>query len=282
MPDLGATATPTLTVSPFDGTTSAVLTAFAPDGTDTQPSASTADSGATWSATIIYDQPGWWLLFWDVTGTGSGVRHQKVYVSDTPASGGPAVYTTPELVKESLNEPTGREALITEKVLAASRSIDRHCGRRFWLDTTATARILNPRGRVVADREGSRLLVDDIGHLTGLVVELGSTTAGWTAITTLIEAEPTDAISKGEPVTSLLYAGRWLAGPRVRVTARWGWPEIPQVVREATLIQALRLYKRKDSPEGVLGSAEWGAVRVSRLDPDVAKMLETLVLPGLG
>jgi hypothetical protein len=54
------------------------------------------------------------------------------------------------------------------------------------------------------------------------------------------------------------------------------------VIREATLIQALRLYKRKDSPEGVLGSAEWGTVRVSRLDPDVAKLVESLVLPGFG
>jgi hypothetical protein len=282
MPDVGDLATATLTVTPSDGTTAAALTLNAPDGTDSQPSASTADSGATWTAIVTYDQAGWWLLTWTVTGTGAGVEHQRVFVPEPPTAGGAPAYTTPELVKESLNEPTGRDDLIAEKIRSASRSVDRHCGRRFWLYTTATARILNPRGRVVADREGSRLLVDDIGHLTGLVVELGSTTAGWTAITTLVEAEPTDAISKGEPVTSLLHAGRWLAGPRVRVTARWGWPEIPQVVREATLIQALRLYKRKDSPEGVLGSAEWGAVRVSRLDPDVAKMLETLVLPGFG
>jgi hypothetical protein len=284
MPDLGDVATATLTVDPFDGTTSAALTVSAPDGTETTPSTSTADSGATWTATVTYDQSGWWLLSWEVTGTGAGVEHQKVFVSATPDSGGPAVYTTLELVKESLNEPTGRDAFITEKVLSASRSIDRHCGRRFYLDTAATARILNPRGRSLRDRngQGDRLLVDDFGTTTGLVVEVGSTTAGWTTITTDVEAEPTDALARGEPVTSLLYGSRWSVHDRVRVTARWGWPEVPQVVREAALIQAIRLYKRKDSPEGVLGSSEWGTVRVSRLDPDVAKLVESMVLPGFG
>jgi hypothetical protein len=280
MPDLGDAATATLTVSPFDGTTAAALTVSAPDGTETEPSASTADSGATWTATVTYDQAGWWLLSWEVTGTGAGVEHQKVFVSATPTSGGPAVYTTLELVKESLNEPTGRDSFVTEKILSASRSIDRHCGRRFYLETTATARIVNPRGRSVRDRQGDRLLVDDIGSATGLVAEVGSTAAGWTEVT--VEAEPTDALAKGEPVTSLLYGSRWSAHDRVRVTARWGWPEVPQVVREAALIQAIRLYKRKDSPEGVLGSSEWGMVRVSRLDPDVAKLVESLVLPGFG
>jgi hypothetical protein len=284
MPDVGDTATATLTVTPFDETTDAALHVTAPDATTSDPTPATADSGATWTATVTYDQAGWWLLTWTVTGTGAGVEHQKVLVTATP--GIPPylpVYTTLELVKESLNEPTGRDALLQEKIVSASRSIDVHTGRRFYLDATVTARILNPRRRVVADREGQRLLVDDIGTTVGLIVEVGSTANGWTAVTTSVEAEPTDALVKLEPVTSLLHlSGSFLSGPRVRVTAKWGWPAIPQVIREATLIQALRLYKRKDSPEGVLGSAEWGTVRVSRLDPDVAKLVESLVLPGFG
>jgi hypothetical protein len=285
MPDVGDIATATLTVSPFDGTTSATLAVTAPDGTESTPSTSTADSGATWTAAVSYTLPGWWLLSWTVTGTGAGVEHQKVWVTDTPPTPphGP-VYTTLGLVKESLISggvlKDARDTLLVEKIVSASRSIDQHCGRRFYLDSTATARVIDPAGRTRRDRDGYHLLIDDIGTDTGLVVEVGSPSAGWSAVTGLVEVEPPDAAAKVRPFTALRRAANWLSVRRVRITARWGWPEVPQTIREATLIQALRLYKRKDSPEGVLGSAEWGTVRVSRLDPDVAALVSAFERDG--
>jgi hypothetical protein len=287
MPDVGDVATATLTVAPFDGTTSASLLVTAPDATTSAPSASTADSGATWTAVVTYGQAGWWLLTWTVTGTGAGVEHQKVLVSATPSVPpyGPA-YTTLELVKESLvaggDTAASRDMLLLDKIASASRSIDDHCGRRFYLDAAASARILDPAGRTVRTRDGYRLLVDDIGSATGVTVEVGSATAGWTAVTSTVELEATDAAARGWAFTSLSRATDWLGAPRVKITARWGWPAVPQTIREAALIQTLRLYKRKDSPEGVLGSSEWGAVRVSRLDPDMAKLVERYVLDGFG
>lgn len=193
-------------------------------------------------------------------------------------------YTTLALVREALNSPTGHDNLLNAAITAASRSIDRHCGRRFYLDDTASARVLNPRRDTVCDRDGERLLVADIGNLTGFTVEVGRD-PDWVDITSEVETEPTDALDldPAEPVTSLLrelngWTSRRLG--RVRVTAQWGWPAVPDVVSQAALIQATRLYKRKDSPEGVLGSSEWGTVRVSRLDPDVSKLVEPFVLPG--
>jgi hypothetical protein len=59
----------------------------------------------------------------------------------------------------------------------------------------------------------------------------------------------------------------------VRVTARWGWPAVPAQVAEATLRTAARAYRRKDSPDGVAGSSDWGLIRVPNLDPDVRQML---------
>lgn len=44
-------------------------------------------------------------------------------------------------------------------------------------------------------------------------------------------------------------------------------------VRLACLMHAARLYKRKNSPEGVAGFGEFGTVRVSRFDPDVEDLL---------
>ncbi|MET7643044.1 phage gp6-like head-tail connector protein [Streptomyces sp. NPDC005426] len=163
---------------------------------------------------------------------------------------------------------------------AASRGIDRACGRRFWLDPEPVQRLYSPTGRVVRDPDGDRLLVDDIGALEGLVVETGSG-AAFTAVTGY-ETSPHNAIPDGQAVTGLLlFNGSWGAGSaRVRVTARFGWPAVPAEVGEAALIQAARLYRRKSSPEGVTGGGEWGVVRLSRRDPDVWNLIEPYILPG--
>lgn len=42
---------------------------------------------------------------------------------------------------------------------------------------------------------------------------------------------------------------------------------------QAALIQAARLWRRRDTPEGVIAFDEIGAVRLSRLDTDVAMLL---------
>lgn len=178
---------------------------------------------------------------------------------------------------------TARDTLLTSALASASRAIDQMTGRRFYLDAVAVQRTYNPYGRVVCDAAGEVLLVDDIGSVTGLVVETGPASGPWTAVTDY-ETTPDNALARGRPVTGLLRtAGTWVSGTsRVRVTALWGWPAVPDEIVQATIIQASRLFKRKDSPEGVTGSAEWGVVRLSRVDPDVHALVQHYVLPGFG
>lgn len=139
MPDVGDYTTPQLTVSPFDGTTAATLTVHAPDGTTSTPTASTSDGGAHWTTTAVaFTQAGWWLLTWQVTGTGAGTEYQRVYVSPAPTGPAwtpdlPAVakyvprrtvvaaangYGTPLATFDSTTHPTGAqvEALIADAV----------------------------------------------------------------------------------------------------------------------------------------------------------------------
>lgn len=187
------------------------------------------------------------------------------------------------LLKASLSKvDTGKDDLMRQAITAASRQIDNTTGRRFWLDDAVSVRVINPRGRVVSDEDGERLLVDDIGSTTGLIVEVGRGTS-WTPVTDQVELEPDDALTNGRPVTSLLLLnGQWKRGPgyRARITVKWGWPAFPSEVVQAGLIQAGRLYKRKDTPEGVAGSADWGVIRMSRVDPDVQNLIQHLALPG--
>lgn len=189
-------------------------------------------------------------------------------------------YTTLPLLKLHLGSitDTARDDLLNDAIEAASRSIDDFCGRRFYLDASATARSYNPSGRLYYDE----LLVDDIGDTDDLVVETGNDTDGWTAVTTDIETSPDNAIVQGDSITGLVNLEGWSFGrnDRVRVTAKWGFPAVPAQVGQATLIQAARLYKRKESPEGVLGNAEWGSIRLSRVDPDVAALVARFVRLG--
>ncbi|MCY0962981.1 phage gp6-like head-tail connector protein [Streptomyces sp. H27-H5] len=179
------------------------------------------------------------------------------------------------------DDDDSRDASLEQALNTASRSIDKMTGRRYWLDAEPVARVYRPHGRTVVEDGGTALVVDDIGSTSGLVVETGSA-AAWSVVTTW-ETLPDNALVVGRPVTALLRSGGWGSGTsRVRVTARFGWPAVPDEVVQATLIQANRLFKRKDSPEGVTGSADWGVVRLSRRDPDVWNLIEPYVLPGFG
>ncbi|WP_298557096.1 phage gp6-like head-tail connector protein [Streptomyces luteogriseus] len=194
-------------------------------------------------------------------------------------------YGTLAALKERLGieaDDTSRDAPLNSALAAASRGIDRATGRRFWLDADPVQRTYNPRGRIVRESDGDLFLVDDIGNVAGLVVETGSGTS-WSAVTDY-ETGPENAIADGKPITGLLRTlGTWgLTTTRLRVTARFGWPAVPDEVTEAALIQASRLYKRKDSPEGIIGSAEWGVRNLSRRDPDVWALIEPFILPGFG
>jgi hypothetical protein len=194
-------------------------------------------------------------------------------------------YATRDELKQQLAIETDddtRDALLDKALKAASRGIDRATGRRFWLDDTAKTRTYRLAGRVSCEADGDVLLVDDIGDTASMVVETGSGSSF--AAFTGYETTPDNAITDGWPVTGLLRVnGSWgTSTARVRVTAKFGWPTVPDDIAEACLIQASRLFKRKDSPEGVMGSSEWGVVRLSRRDPDVWNLIEPYLLPGFG
>lgn len=157
-----------------------------------------------------------------------------------------------------------RDTLLTAALDAASARIDRMCGRTFTYAPSATTITYRTAGKTFMNGHGEYgLIVPDIGTATGLVVD-GSPTYDTTAL----------------PITTLWSAAPWPA-PTVSLTARFGWPEVPDEVVQACKILAARLYRRKDSPDGIAGSSEWGVIRVSREDPDVKSLLDPYMLPGM-
>ncbi len=164
-------------------------------------------------------------------------------------------------------EDTLTDNLLQTRLTRASRAIDDACGRRFWLDSVASARVF--RGI------GGGISVDDIGSLADLAVSIDGEAL------TEYETHPRNALAKRWPLDWLTHAA-FLGSATVTVTARWGWPEVPEPVKEATFLLANRRLFRRDSPEGVAGISTDGPVRITSSDPDITKLLEPYVLDGFG
>jgi hypothetical protein len=166
---------------------------------------------------------------------------------------------------------------LTRKLVVASRRIDKDCGgRSFCLDYTTSA-------RVFPITSAQTLVVDDFASETGLVVGTGASTFS-TVASTSYRVKPANAIIKGRAAWVLearenVYCWPVDTGVDVQVTAQWGWPAIPDEIEEACLFMAQRLFKRKDSPEGVAGSTDFGLLRVIAKDPDYLGLIDDFVRP---
>jgi len=153
-------------------------------------------------------------------------------------------------------------------IAGASRALDRTNRRQY-------GKVDAPELRTYTARpDACRWVVetDDFQTAAGLVVEI--TDVG--TVTTLTR-EPVNAGQKGRPWTRLAFVKDsefFPTGARdeIKVTATWGWTAVPEAIKQATLLQALRLATRRQAPFGVAGSPELGSeVRLlSKLDPDVA------------
>ncbi|CAB4135422.1 gp6 domain containing protein [uncultured Caudovirales phage] len=168
------------------------------------------------------------------------------------------------------------DTLLESIIESASRSIDRIANRRFYLDSTASARTYRPVGNL-------RVIVDDFGTTTGLILKTDPDSTGTYQKTMTLNTdyivEPTTALAKGRPLNYLTIVGSTALSlpvnyrPQVEVTAKWGWPSVPDDIEQATYILSADLYKRKDSIGGVLGLSELGAIRMSPLGRDIAAMV---------
>lgn len=171
------------------------------------------------------------------------------------------------------------DTMLELSIEAASREIDGYCERVFYNAGTAT--------RVYIPTDTFYTETDDIISITTLKTsstgESFDTT--WSASGDY-QLEPLNGISGGlvgHPATRIRAIGSYLFplwDPKnvnsheatVQVTGVFGWSAVPTAIRQATIILAMRQFKRYDTPLGV-SFDELGALRVGRVDPDVEKLL---------
>jgi hypothetical protein len=170
------------------------------------------------------------------------------------------------------------DTILELAIESASRDIDGACERIFYKTTGAT--------RVYVPRDSFLVETDDIVSVTTLKTSSGGVTFDITWATTDFQLEPLNGIAGGlvQPYTQIRAIGSYLfpvwepsnvnaQEATVQIVGTFGWNTVPTAIRQATIMLASRVYKRADSPLGVAGFSDLGAVRVSNIDPDINRLI---------
>lgn len=170
------------------------------------------------------------------------------------------------------------DALLELAIESASREIDGYCERVFY--STSASRIYAAQNIWVMD-------TDDLVSVSSVKTTSDGVNFNTTWAATDYQLEPLNNVSGGlvTPYTRIRAVGNylfpvWAVGTSaaklaaVQVTGLFGWASVPTAIRQATVILAMRIFKRLDAPLGMITN-DMGSMRVGRFDPDV----EALVAP---
>jgi hypothetical protein len=172
--------------------------------------------------------------------------------------------------------PDGTNDLALSSIITAvSRLIENFCGRRFYTTAADETRYF--------DTEDNEYLWPsiDIVSVTSLHTDRdGDRTYADTWATTDYDLEPLNAALDSRPYSWLHTTPDGVEdfpeGGRksIRIIGKFGWSAVPAAVREACLLQCMRIYKRRDAPFGMISNPVGGEVRLlNKIDPDLELLL---------
>ena len=184
-------------------------------------------------------------------------------------------YCTQNQLKQFNGIPTSDTAdddLLDDAINAASRQIDSFCGRIFYADGSASAR------KYFTD-DLYRLRVDDISTTTDLVVKYDDDDDG--TYETTVSSDQYQLLPINQVVGGILISPYYVVElisdgnhewpldyssnrPRAEITARWGFPSVPERIRQATLMLASELFAMRNAPLGVAGVGDFGVVNIQQ------------------
>lgn len=165
------------------------------------------------------------------------------------------------------------DTLLENAIEGASRRIDGVCSR-FFYQRTATISLYAKQSHFL-------LLNDDLVSITTLKTDDdgdGSFEETWTSGTDYI-LQPLNATLQSRPYDRIVAVGGKTfpvptipPDPGVQINGVWGWPAIPDDIREACILLSMRHFARYNAALGVVGFADM-AVQVRAVDPDVRDLL---------
>jgi hypothetical protein len=216
------------------------------------------------------------LVWWEET-SGGKTQHMGEAVIEVRAHAPESAYVELEELKKTnmLSGESFADLDIQPALVSASRIVDNLCHRGelgFRIAPTV------PETRYYSASRGASVHVDDLVAITSVKTDPNAT---GTYSDTWVEnadylLEPVNAVGNGRPWEYLrgLSTGSysWPPYPRaIQVVGRFGWSAVPQNVKDATVIIATRIVKRKrEAAFGVVltGGMEGGAIRALGLERD--------------
>ena len=183
-------------------------------------------------------------------------------------------YATLQQVKAAIGIQDGfDDSLLEMAIESASRQIDSYTERYFYNAGTAT-KIFAPIDNWVCPTEDFITLSKVETSEDGESYDTEWEVTDW-------QQEPLNGRAGGlvTAFTQIRAIEDYLFPYRngeatVRITGTWGWSAVPIAITQATVILASRIFKRLDSPLGII-SGELGSMRIGfRLDPDVQHLID--------
>jgi hypothetical protein len=170
------------------------------------------------------------------------------------------------------------EVSLNNAINATSRMIDDYTNRFFYKDGTTASPVV----RYYTPVDMWQLYTDDFVSVSQVATD-DNFNQTWDTVWAAddIMIEPINNPRRGWPYNRILAIGSYIFPANlpqsVKVTGVWGWSAVPPEVNSACLIQASRLFNRRQSPFGIAGSPDIGTVRLlSRLDADVEALLRPM------
>lgn len=164
------------------------------------------------------------------------------------------------------------DAILDQCADAASAMIDAYCGRTFTVASGTS--VWYP------ERVGYCVDTPDFATTSGLVVETTSDHTTWVTLTSNTDyvVYPLNRGPLELPYNQIRFNRQPVYPtdnrPTMRITAPWGWAFTPEPVVTGSKVQSAKLFRRKDTPDGLAGGGDFGVIRVnSKIDPTVAEAL---------
>ena len=196
-----------------------------------------------------------------------------------------AYATAAEYRARSNKTGTADDAEILAQLTAVSRWIESYCGRIFNQSSASVVRYFDGQGY-------SDLAIDDLTTLANVDVDDDDDGTYEIAVTlTNVHSLPSNAAERGEPYTSLELVrypsnsqlSRFPRGRRsVKITGTWGWPAVPNAVKEATILLARELRDLQEAGPTLTLSSIDTAIRISPRAPRVISELLSPLVRGVG
>lgn len=198
-----------------------------------------------------------------------------------------ASYCTVDEVKQGTqiaSADTTFDTEIGDIISDVSQAINDQTGSQFTQDVADVQREFLP------ENSGRCIILPGLTSFTSLTTKLDPSDQ-WVQDVDFY-FEPVNAPADSAPWTAIRTIARpflftkadvptgWAAlDGRIVVTGKWGWVAVPGPVRRACVLQARRIFQRRNTPGGYeAGSIDVPGFRVPRLDPDVCALLDPYVL----